>query len=216
MKDAPFDLRDYVLDELAPAERAEVERYLSTSVEAREEVERLRLTHRALLTMPEEEPPRRIAFVSDKVFEPSRARRIWQALWQGAPKFGFSMAAVMLVFFAGAWATQPTVVSDQNGWRLAFGQPPVQQPLAVETARELSPQQVQQVAEILRESESRHEAAIAEAIQASEAKSQGAIRSEVQQIRAAWEEYSQFDKARWDRLLVDLNPSRTVAYDGRQ
>ena len=92
MSNAPHDLRDYVLDELTLPQRAEVERFLAASVEAREEVERLRLTHQALLSLPEEEPPRRIAFVSDKVFEPSRAaafgrasgraRRGWLSAWR--------------------------------------------------------------------------------------------------------------------------------------
>ncbi|MEP7362875.1 MAG: hypothetical protein ABI972_06435 [Acidobacteriota bacterium] len=44
----------------------------------------------ALRSLPYEEPPRRIAFVSDKVFEPTR----WQRFW-AVPKWGFASAAML-------------------------------------------------------------------------------------------------------------------------
>jgi ferric-dicitrate binding protein FerR (iron transport regulator) len=216
MSNAPHDLRDYVLDELTPPQRAEVERFLAASVEAREEVERLRLTHQALLSLPEEEPPRRIAFVSDKVFEPSLSRRLWQSIWQGAPRLAFGMAAVLLVFFAGAWATQPTVTSDSSGWRLAFGQPArVERPAVAEAARVLTPEQVRQVSEILRESEARNQEAIAELVRLEGARAHGEMRSEIEQIRQASEENFQIQKARWDKLQLDLNANNTMASFGR-
>jgi hypothetical protein len=217
MSNAPHDLRDYVLDELTPPQRAEVERYLATSLEAREEVERLRLTQQALLSLPEAEPPRRIAFVSDKVFEPSLSRRLWQSIWQGTPRLAFGMAAVLLVFFAGAWATQPTVTSDSNGWRLSFGQP-AQVPAVAQTARELTPEQVRQVSEILRESEARNQEAIAELVRSEGARAHGVhgeIRAEIEQIRQASEDNFQIQKAKWDKLQVDLNASNTLASNGR-
>ncbi len=46
--------------------------------------------------------PQRIGFVSDKVFEPSPARRVWQAFWGSSAKLGFASAAMLsaaLVFF---------------------------------------------------------------------------------------------------------------------
>ena len=120
---APHDLRDYLFDELTPEQRAEVEAYLETSAEARGELEALQLTQKALLSVPDEEIPRRIAFVSDKVFEPSRAMRLWRELWAGAPRLGFGMAAVIVAFFGGLWAVQPTITVDSDGWQIAFGQP---------------------------------------------------------------------------------------------
>ena len=120
---APHDLRDYLFDELPPEQRAEVETYLDTSAEAREELERLQLTHKALLSLSDEEIPRRIGFVSDKVFEPSWAMRLWRELWAGAPRVGFGMAAVIVAFFGGLWLVQPTLTVDSGGWRVAFGQP---------------------------------------------------------------------------------------------
>jgi hypothetical protein len=119
----PYDLRDYLLEELSPAARAEVERYLEASTEARAELEALRTTQAALLCVPEEEVPRRIAFVSDKVFEPSPWKRLWRDVQEMAPRFAFGMAAVLIVLFAGIWWTQPTLTIDGGGWRLAFESP---------------------------------------------------------------------------------------------
>ena len=124
MSASPHDLRDYLFDELSEAERSEVEAYLKTSPEARDELEQLRVTQQVLLSVPDEEIPRRIAFVSDKVFEPSRARRWWLGFWDVAPRLGFSMATVMLVLFAGIWMVEPTVTVDAEGWRVAFGEAP--------------------------------------------------------------------------------------------
>jgi len=56
-----------------------------------EELERLNMTHLALVSLRDEEVPRRIAFVSDKVFEP----RWWQRIWQSGPAMGFASAAVL-------------------------------------------------------------------------------------------------------------------------
>ena len=121
MPDAPHDLRDYLFDELTAAERSDVEDYLSTCAEARAELEQLRLTHAALLHLPEHEIPQRIAFVSDPVLEPSAWQRFWRDMLGGAPRFAMGMAAVMVVFFAGAWATEPSLSQTESGWSLAFG-----------------------------------------------------------------------------------------------
>ena len=118
---APHDLRDYLFDELTAEQRTEVETYLETSPEAREELDGLRLTQKALLSVPDEEIPRRIAFVSDKVFEPSWAARVWRELWAGAPRVGFGMAAVIVAVFGGLWLVQPTLTVDGDGWQVAFG-----------------------------------------------------------------------------------------------
>ena len=62
-----------------------------------EELERLRITHATLLTLREEEVPQRIGFVSDKVFEPSGLRRVWQTFWNSSAKLGFASAAMVSV-----------------------------------------------------------------------------------------------------------------------
>jgi anti-sigma factor RsiW len=50
--------------------------HLKTCGSCQEEWARLQLTYAALRSLPDEEVPRRIAFVSDKVFEPKWWRRI--------------------------------------------------------------------------------------------------------------------------------------------
>lgn len=85
------DLEAYVLGELTGAERAQVERHLATHPEAAAEVERLQLVTGALRRLPEEAPPRRIAFVSDKVFEPNWLRRFWHS----APRLAFGCSAML-------------------------------------------------------------------------------------------------------------------------
>ncbi|MBV6431021.1 MAG: hypothetical protein IANPNBLG_01143 [Bryobacteraceae bacterium] len=85
------DLEAYILGELTAAERIEVERHLATHPEAAAEVERLALVMGALRRLPEEEPPRRIAFVSDKVFEPNWLQRFWNP----APRLALGCSAML-------------------------------------------------------------------------------------------------------------------------
>jgi anti-sigma factor RsiW len=91
MSCSPFDLKDYFLGELQPEDRAAVEKHVADCPRCREELQSLDLTRAALLSLPEEEPPRRIAFVSDKVFEPSW----WHKLWHSGPQLGFAAAAML-------------------------------------------------------------------------------------------------------------------------
>ncbi len=88
-----FDLKGYLLEELEEARARQVAEHLGTCAACREEMERLRLTQAALLAVGDEEVPRRIAFVSDKVFEPSW----WRRLWQSGPRLAFASAAMLSV-----------------------------------------------------------------------------------------------------------------------
>lgn len=97
MSCSPFDLRDYALHELDDSQRRLAEQHLKMCAGCREELERLELTRSALLSLPDQEIPQRIAFVSDPVFEPSRARRAWETLWGSAAKLGFVSAAMLSV-----------------------------------------------------------------------------------------------------------------------
>jgi hypothetical protein len=101
---SPFDLRDYLLQELAgPQQRRQVEAHVKTCAPCREELDRLRITEAALLTLADEEIPLRIAFVSDKIFEPSPWRRWLAAFWNSGARLGFVSAAMLsasLVLFA--------------------------------------------------------------------------------------------------------------------
>ena len=102
MSCSPFDLRDYLLGELAPPDRRLLEKHVDACSGCREELDRLQVTHVALRSLAEEEIPQRIGFVSDKVFEPSGVRRVWRAFWGSAPRLGFASAAMLsgaLMFF---------------------------------------------------------------------------------------------------------------------
>ena len=95
MSCSPFDLQDYFLQELTDPERRQVEAHVQGCSACRQELERLRLTQAALFSLRDEEIPQRIAFVSDPVFEPSRWKRGWAALWDSPARLGFAGAAVL-------------------------------------------------------------------------------------------------------------------------
>jgi len=85
------DWNAYLLGELGPADRRQHEECASACPACREELATLRVTLDALATLREEEVPRRIAFVSDKVFEP----RWWQTLSQSFLRPSFAAGAVI-------------------------------------------------------------------------------------------------------------------------
>jgi anti-sigma factor RsiW len=93
MSCSQHDLKGYLLRELAAAEHRSVESHLEECPACREELERLQLTKTALRSLPDEEIPYRIAFVSDKIFEP----RGWAWLWSSAPRLGFVSAVILAV-----------------------------------------------------------------------------------------------------------------------
>jgi len=110
MNCSQFDVKAYFFGELADADRRSVEDHLKTCQECGEELERLRITRAALVSAPDEELPRRIAFVSDRVFEP----RGWRKWLESAPKLAFASAAMLSVAILvhgfvrpGAVATPP-------------------------------------------------------------------------------------------------------------
>jgi len=91
MRCSQHDLKGYLLGELAEAERRAVEEHLKGCRECAEDLEKLRLAESALRSLPDQEMPYRIAFVSDKIFEP----RGWTWLWNSAPRLGFVSAAML-------------------------------------------------------------------------------------------------------------------------
>lgn len=78
------DVHAYVLGELGESERRAAEQFLAANPEAAAEAERLQSVAFALQRLPQEEPPHRIAFVSDKVFEPAWWQRSWRLLGAAA------------------------------------------------------------------------------------------------------------------------------------
>ena len=77
-----------------------MEQHISRCGECAQELDRLRLTTAALRLLPDQDIPQRIAFVSDKVFEPSPFWRFWNS---GA-RLGFASACVVaLAMVVSAW-----------------------------------------------------------------------------------------------------------------
>src|ERR1041385_8847465 len=87
------DWKAYVLRELSAEDARQAEAHLATCSICHEEVATLRLTLDTLSTLREEELPRRIAFVSDKVFEP----RWWQRVFSPPFAAGALVAAAILI-----------------------------------------------------------------------------------------------------------------------
>jgi anti-sigma factor RsiW len=88
----PYDWKAYALGELAAAERREAEAHAATCEGCRGELAHVRLTVDRLSALREEEVPRRIAFVSDKVFEP----RWWETFLRPA-RFNPTLAAACVI-----------------------------------------------------------------------------------------------------------------------
>ena len=160
MSCSPFDLKDYFLQELGAPDRREVEKHLGACAGCREELERLRLTEAALRSVADEEIPRGIAFVSDKVFEPSPLRRWWQAFWASSARLAFVSAAMLSIALMVSALTRPAPA------------PVVQAPTAqIDAARletELSRRMQDAIAKAVAESEARQAKKSAELIRAVE------------------------------------------------
>jgi anti-sigma factor RsiW len=95
MSCSPYDLRDYLFDELTPAQNGEVRTHLKACTPCNTELDSLRSTQAALLTLRDEEMPQRIGFVSDKVFEPSPFRRWLAGFWTSGARIGFVSSAML-------------------------------------------------------------------------------------------------------------------------
>lgn len=95
MSCSPFDLHDFFFGELPEEQRRQVETHLRSCEHCHDEVERLHATRAALLTVADVEIPQRVAFVSDKVFEPSPLARAWGAFWNSAARLGFVSSAML-------------------------------------------------------------------------------------------------------------------------
>lgn len=108
------DLRDYAMGELAQDARVGLERHLAGCGECAAELEALQLTTTALRSVADREIPQRIAFVSDKVFEPSPVARWFAGFWNSAARLGFASACVLSAAVVFAVAHRPAAVEPQT------------------------------------------------------------------------------------------------------
>lgn len=153
-----IDLKDYVFGELSAAERRTVEAACAADPALREELARLQVTQSALFSLREEELPRRIAFVSDKVFEP----KWWQVWLNSGPRMAFASAALLaaaIVFHGSAGQAVPMAPVAASMDQAAF-----EKRIAEEVTRVLP------VA--LEKAEQRHRTQLASAIKEAEGKYQ--------------------------------------------
>jgi len=91
----------------------------------------------SLFTLREEEIPQRIAFVSDKIFEPSPVRRWFSAFWGSAGRLGFASAAMLsaaLIFSSLNTAKTPAPAPEKS--RGASVQPIADAPLTEKQMQE--------------------------------------------------------------------------------
>jgi anti-sigma factor RsiW len=100
-----YDWKAYALGELAASERREAEGHVATCEGCRGELAHVRLTVDTLSALREEEVPRRIAFVSDKVFEP----RWWDAFLK--PSFAAALVLAAAIVMHGYLMRPPAVDS---------------------------------------------------------------------------------------------------------
>jgi anti-sigma factor RsiW len=106
------ELRDYAFDELAAESRHSLEQHLAGCPDCAAELDRLRLTTAALRLLPDREIPQRIAFVSDKIFEPSPVRRWLEGFWNSGARLGFASACVLAAaLVVSAWH-RPAAVTN--------------------------------------------------------------------------------------------------------
>src|SRR5690349_17749110 len=84
MSCSSFDWKSYALGELGRDARRDAEAHAAACAGCREELATVRLTLDTLSALREEEIPRRIAFVSDKVFEPRWWQRVFSPTFAGA------------------------------------------------------------------------------------------------------------------------------------
>lgn len=100
-----YDWKGFVLQEIPPAERRRMEEHLKSCAACRQEVESLGLTLVAVRQLPQQPIPRRLAFVSDPVFELPWWKRLWR---MPAPAWGFAAACVLAAaIFAHATMAPP-------------------------------------------------------------------------------------------------------------
>lgn len=115
MSCSPFELKDYFLKELPSPQQREVETHVKSCQVCREELDRLQLTEAALFSLRDEEIPQRIAFVSDKIFEPSPWRRAWTAFWGSSARLGFVSAAMLSVALLVSAVMRPAPAGPVSG-----------------------------------------------------------------------------------------------------
>lgn len=178
-------LKDYVFGELDAAGRKAVEAACATDGALRDELARLQVTQSALFSLREEELPRRIAFVSDKVFEP----KWWQVWLNSGPRLGFASAAMLAgaIVFHG-FAAAPRVVVERQAAPVTFDQAAFERRIGEEVARALPA--------ALEQAERRHRTQLASAIKETETRYQRLRQEDQMTMEASYSLFREKEAAR--------------------
>jgi len=190
MSCSSVDLKAYFLEELAPGEKSSVEGHLHACQNCREELDRLKLTETALLSLADEDVPQRIAFVSDKVFEP----RWWQTIWRSGPAMGFASSAMLAAAILAHAYVRPISVT------------PVVDTAQMEqrVEREVSARLTAAVAKAVSETEARQSQQIAKTLEAAEKRYDVQRRQDMAVVQQVARYYDQ----QAGRLMAAVNDAR--------
>jgi anti-sigma factor RsiW len=194
MSCSPFDLKEYFLQELPDPQRLQVEAHIKNCHVCREELDRLSVTQAALLSLRDEEIPQRIAFVSDKVFEPSPWRRWLAAFWSSGARLGFASAAMLSAAILFSALTRP-----------APAPAPVPQPvIAGMTSAEVDQRIQAAVTKAVAESETRQEQKTTLLVK--DIEHRAAEESRLKQIALSENEYLERENIGLKRVAGDYGP----------
>jgi len=108
------DWKAYALGEMPAPARREAETHVASCHFCQDELAGLRLTLDALATLHEEEMPRRIAFVSDKVFEPTWWQKWSQSFLRPTFAAGCVIAAAIVAHGFVRPAALPSAAVDTS------------------------------------------------------------------------------------------------------
>ena len=108
-------LLDYVMEEVAPAERGEIARHLETCAACSQEAGRFRQTVGALAQAAAfEDVPQKIRIMAEPV-------NAWAAFWRNPARLAFATSGLACLAIALLALARTTVVYDQGKFEIAFG-----------------------------------------------------------------------------------------------
>lgn len=190
------ELKAYMLGELAQGEKTSVADHVRACQSCRDELERLNLTQTALLALEDEEIPQRIAFVSDKVFEP----RWYETIWRSGPAMGFASAVILAGAILVHGFTRPQVSPGT-------AQPVDTAQIEQRIEKEVNVRLDSAVAKAVSEAQAKQNLEFANVLNATEKRFEAQRQADLAPIQQAAEYYEKQMK-RWEVALNDERPGQ--------
>ncbi len=188
---SPEDLKAYLFGELAARDRTSLEDHIRACQNCREELDRLKLTHTALMSLEEEEVPQRISFVSDKVFEP----RWYQTIWRSGPAMGFASAVILAAAILAHGFARP-------GAALSPAPPLDTAQIEQRIEREVNARLETVVAKAVSDAEARQSAEFAKVLDATGKRFEAERQADLATVQQA-AKYYEMKMSRWEVALND-------------